>query len=273
MFKKVAIVGVGLIGGSIGLAIKKRGLAGEVIGIGHRRQSLNEALSAGAVDKAYLELENIKDADLVILAAPVSEIIKIIPQLPRFVNKDCIVIDAGSTKSEILKTAQRHKLNFIGAHPLAGMEKKGPQNAKDTLFEKNWCLLTPSRLTDRSCLEKVKRFWLALGAKVKVLDARAHDKILAFTSHLPHLVVFGLLDCLNRDYLEFAAGGLKDTTRIGLSDPLLWRDIFLTNRKEVLQAIKVFNKSLKRLEGSIAADQPGKLASFLERSRNKRHDF
>ncbi len=273
LFKKAVIVGVGLIGGSIGLAIKKRGLAEEVIGIGHRRESLNEALSAGAVDKAYLGLDNVKDADLVVLAAPVGEIIKIIPQLPRLVSKDCVVIDAGSTKSEILKTAQRHKLNFVGAHPLAGMEKKGPRNAKDTLFEKSWCLITPLGRTDNSCLEKVKRFWLALGAKVKVMDARTHDKILAFTSHLPHLVVFGLLDCLNRDYLEFAAGGLKDTTRIGLSDPLLWRDIFLTNRKETLKALKAFNKSLKRLEVSIAANQPGKLASLLERSRKKRDAF
>ena len=119
--------------------------------------------------------------------------------------------------------------------------------------------------TDKSGLEKVKRFWQGLGAKVKVLDARTHDKILAFTSHLPHLVVFGLLDCLKSDYLEFAAGGLKDTTRIGLSDPLLWRDIFLTNRKEVLKAIKAFKKSFKRLEETIVRNQPGKLVSLLRK--------
>lgn len=273
LFKKVAIVGVGLIGGSIGLAVKKKGLAGEVIGIGHHRKSLNEALAVGAVDEAYLELKNIKGADLVILAAPVREIIKIIPRLQGLINKDCIVIDAGSTKSEILKTAQRHKLNFIGAHPLAGMEKKGPRNARDSLFENSWCLLTPSRGTDRSGLEKVRRFWQSLGAKVKVLDARTHDKILAWTSHLPHLVVFGLLDCLKPDYLEFAAGGLKDTTRIGLSDPLLWRDIFLTNREEVLKAVKAFKKSLWRLEEAIVRNQPGKLVSCLESSRNKRDAF
>ena len=273
LFKKVAIIGVGLIGGSIGLAIKKKGLADRVIGIGHRRQSLNQALAVGAVDEAYLDLGQIKDADLIILAAPVSAIIKIIPCLPGLVNKDTVIIDAGSTKSEILKTARGYKLNFIGCHPLAGMEKKGPRNARDSLFENSWCLITPSRGTDKSGLEKVKRFWRALGAKVKVLDARTHDKILAWTSHLPHLVVFGLLDCLNKDYLEFAAGGLKDTTRIGLSDPLLWRDIFLTNRKEVLKAIKAFKKSLQRLEESIAANQPGKLVSFLKKSRNKRDAF
>ena len=196
LFKKIAIVGVGLIGGSIGLAIKKKGLAGKVIGIGQRRKSLDEALAIGAVDEAYLDLGNINGADLVILAAPVSEIIKIIPRLPGLVDKDTVIIDAGSTKSEILKTAQRYKLNFIGCHPLAGMEKKGSQYARDSLFENSWCLVTPSRGTDKSGLEKVKRFWRALGAKVKVLDARTHDKILAFTSHLPHLVVFGLLDCL-----------------------------------------------------------------------------
>ena len=273
LFKNVAIVGVGLIGGSIGLAIKKKGLADKVIGIGRRRESLNEALAVGAVDQAYLGLENIKGADLVVLAAPVREIIKIIPQLPGLISKDCVVIDAGSTKSEILKTAQRYKLNFIGAHPLAGMEKKGPKYARAGLFENSWCLLVPAKTAKAAALKKIEKLWVKTGARIKIISARDHDRILAYTSHLPHLVVFGLLDCLKRDYLEFAASGLKDTTRIGLSDPLLWRDIFLTNRKEVLKAIKAFKKSLARLEETIAANHPGKLVSCLESSRNKRNAF
>lgn len=273
LFKKVAIVGVGLIGGSLGLALKKRGLTDKVIGIGHRRASIDQALKIGAIDEGYLSLEKVKGADLVILAAPVGEIINILPRLKECISKDCLVIDAGSTKVEIMRQAKKSGLNFIGCHPLAGMEKKGPQNARPDMFEGSWCLIVPQKRTKKTDLEMVQGFWRGLGAGTKVLSALSHDRILAFTSHLPHIVVFGLLGCLKNDYLKFAAAGLKDTTRIGLSDPILWRDIFLTNRKEVLKAIKSFKKSLSRLEEAIAASRPEKLASCLKNSRNKRNGF
>ena len=230
LFNKVAIIGVGLIGGSIGLVLKKKGLTGKIIGIGHRQKSINQALMAGAVDAGYLGLGQIRGADLVILAAPVKEIINILPKLKNLITKDCLIIDAGSTKSEIIKTAEKHKLRFIGGHPLAGMEKKGPENARADLFKNSLCLLVVPKKYNPQDLNRVKKLWEALGARTLVLNSARHDRILAFTSHLPHVVVFSLLDCLRSDYLKFGAGGLKDTTRIGLSDPLLWKDIFLTNR-------------------------------------------
>lgn len=273
LFKKVAIIGVGLIGGSLGLALKKKGLAGEIIGIGHRQKSINEAIRRRAIDESSLELSSIKDADLVILATPVGEILKILPQLAQFINSNCLVIDVGSTKSEIMKLAQKSKVKFIGCHPLAGMEKKGVENAKCGIFQDSLCLLVPLKNTTNPALEKIQRFWKILGARTKLIDARSHDRILAFTSHLPHAVVFSLLDCIRPGYLPYAASGLKDTTRIGLSDPCLWRDIFLTNREELLLAINTFEKSLQRLKFLIKNNNNRVLRTYLEKARDKRNSL
>ena len=273
LFKRVAIIGVGLIGGSIGLAIKKKGLAKEVIGIGRRRKSLLRALRIGAIDEGYLTLRKIKDADLVILAAPVSQIIKSLPRLHKFINNGCVVIDVGSTKSEIISLAAKSQIEFVGCHPLAGMEKGGAQNAKSGIFKNSLCLLVPLKDTSEVTLDKIQRFWRELGARTEILDAGSHDRILAFVSHLPHAVVFALIDCLKLDYLSYAASGLKDTTRIGLSEPLLWRDIFLTNRKELIKAIKKFKNSLARLEFFLKSNQPRKLGIYLKKARDKSRTF
>lgn len=271
LFNKVAIIGVGLIGGSIGLALKKKRLAGKIIGIGHRQKSIDQALKVRAIDAGYVELDQVKGADLIILAAPVKEIIDILPKLRKLVSKDCLIIDAGSTKSEIIKTAEKYKLRFIGAHPLAGMEKKGPENARADLFKNSLCLLVGPKKYNLRDLSQVKKLWEALETRVLVIDPTEHDRILAFTSHLPHAVVFSLLDCLRSDYLKFGAGGLRDTTRIGLSDPLLWRDIFLTNHKELLGAIHTFERSLRRLKFLIRNNNGRALRTYLEKSRDKRN--
>lgn len=271
MFDRVAIVGVGLIGGSVGLAIKEKKIAGKVIGIGHRRESIRQALRQGAIDEGYLDLSKVKGAGLVILAAPVLQIMSILPRLSQYVTRDTLVMDVGSTKSEIIKTAQKSGLEFIGCHPLAGMEKKGPQNAKSDIFKGSLCLIVPSRKTRIGSLRRAIKFWKAIGARAEVLDSSKHDRILAFVSHLPHAAAFGMLDCIKPDYLRYAASGLKDTTRIGLSDPLLWRDIFLTNQKELLRAIASFRGSLTRLESLIKNNHSEALASYLEKARNKRH--
>lgn len=271
LFNKVAIIGVGLIGGSLGLALKKKALAKEIIGIGHHQKSIDRALRVGAIDTGYVELGKIRGADLVILAAPVKEIITILPKLKNLISEECLIIDAGSTKSEIIKISQKHKLRFIGCHPLAGMEKKGPENAREDLFKGSFCLLVPPKKYNPQDLSRVKKLWGVLGAKVLVLNPAEHDRIVAFTSHLPHAVVFSLLECLRSEYLKFGAGGLKDTTRIGLSDPLLWKDIFLTNRQQLLLAINTFEKSLRRLKCLIKNNNDRALRVYLEKARDKRN--
>ena len=260
-------------GGSLGLAIKNKGMAKKVVGIGHRRKSIDEAIRRRAIDEGYLDLRKIKDADLIILAAPVKEIINILPKLSRFISQSCLVIDVGSTKTEIMNTAKKSGIKFIGCHPLAGMEKKGVENAKSAIFQDALCLLVPLENTSNEALEKIQRFWRVLGTRIKVIDAKSHDRILAFVSHLPHAVVFSLIDCISLKFVRFAASGLKDTTRIGLSDPFLWRDIFLTNRKELLCAIKNFKNSLARLELLIKNNQPGELTAYLQKARAKHNEF
>jgi len=272
-FNKVAIIGVGLIGGSIGLGIKKKRLASCVIGIGHHRKSINEALKIGAIDEGYSELHKIKGADLVILATPVGAIIKFLPLLSRFIDKDCVVIDVGSTKLQITEIAKKSGIEFVGCHPLCGLERKGPRNADNRIFQDSLCILTPYKNTRKETLRKVCDFWKALGSKIKILDAATHDRILAFVSHLPHTAAFSLMDCLAPGYLKFASGGLKDITRIADSDPLVWRDIFISNRKEILTALNKFKKSLCRLESFIRNNQPDKLEAFLEKARRKRNVF
>ena len=271
LFNKAAIIGVGLIGGSFGLALRKKALAKEIIGIGHRQKSIDRALKAGAIDQGYLGLDHLRGADLVVLSAPVREIINILPKLKNLTSEDCLIIDAGSTKSEIIKLAEKHKLRFIGCHPLAGMEKKGPENARADLFMNSLCLLVPPEKYNSQDLSRVKKLWEALGSRTVILNSARHDRILAFTSHLPHVVVFSLIDCLKSEYLKFGAGGLKDTTRIGLSDPLLWKDIFLTNRAELLAAIGFFEKSLKKLKLLIRNNKDRALMAYLEKSRDKRN--
>lgn len=273
MFDRVAIVGVGLIGGSVGLAIKEKKIAKKVIGIGHRRESIRQALKQGAIDEGYLDLSKVKGSGLVILAAPVLQIMSILPRLSQYVTRDTLVMDVGSTKSEIIKTAQKSGLEFIGCHPLAGMEKKGPQNARSGIFKGSLCLIVPSKKAKDSSLRGAIKFWKAIGARIEVLDSSIHDRILAFVSHLPHAAAFGMLDCIKPDYLRYAASGLKDTTRIGLSDPHLWRDIFLTNQKELLRAIASFRSSLTRLESLIKNSHSEALVAYLEKARNKSRTF
>ncbi|HAH21170.1 MAG: hypothetical protein A2Y00_00755 [Omnitrophica WOR_2 bacterium GWF2_43_52] len=271
LFDTVAIVGVGLIGGSLGLAMKHHGLVKKIIGIGHRRESLAVALEKGAIDEGYLELDKLMDADVVILATPVNEIKMSIPRIAKIIRKECIVIDVGSTKAEIVKAAEKCRLNFVGCHPLAGMEKRGVENARSALFENSLCLLIAAKKTRKEAVAKVKTLWEAVGAHTKTMDARSHDRVLAFVSHLPHAVAFCLIDCIKPGYLGFAASGLKDTTRISMSDPVVWKDIFLTNRAELLKAIKDFKRSLGRLESFVNARQSKQIAAYLTKSRKKRN--
>lgn len=274
LFNKVAIVGVGLIGGSIGIALKRKGIAREVIGVCRRRQNIKDAKRRGAIDRGSLSLEGVENCDLVILATPVQQIIKAIPQINKLVNKGTIVIDVGSTKKSIIKAAEKSlakNICFIGTHPLAGSEKKGVEFSSADLFKDSLCLITPSRKSTKSGLGKVNKLWKSLGAKTRVIPASAHDKIISFSSHLPHAVVFSLIDSLPANAACFVSGGFKDTTRIALSDPHLWGDIFLANADEVVNAINKFQGSLNKLKTLIRKKDTKSILALIEKAREKRH--
>jgi len=270
MFKKVTIIGVGLIGGSIGLALKRKRLAKVVCGVGRRRSSINRAIKKGAIDKGFLNLEaGIKDADLIIIATPVGMIKKYIAKIAKAAKAPCIITDAGSTKSEIVSLAQKAlpaHLKFVGAHPLAGSEKRGPEHSHAGLFKSSVVILTKTPKTNLSALRKVQRIWQAVGARCGVMSPARHDKIVAAISHLPHIVACALVNSAGEDALKFAASGFRDTTRIASSDAMLWRDIILTNRRPVLAALAQFQRSLRKMT---AADA-GKLSAELKKAKRKR---
>ena len=241
IFKRVTIVGVGFMGGSLGMAIKKNRLAREVIGLSHRQTALAQAVQMKAIDVPCLDVKKaIINADLVILAAPVESIIKLCGTINPFLRRHCIVTDIGSAKANIVESAERILTNpslFIGSHPLTGSEKSGVENAVEDLFNGATCIITPTARTSQVARQKIKYFWTKLGMNVKVLSPEEHDEILAYVSHLPHLLAYGLISCIPPNDLEYGARGLKDTCRIAASSPQLWSDICIANSKNVLNAL------------------------------------
>lgn len=270
LFNKVAIVGVGLIGGSVGLAIKKKRLAGEVIGISRHRETLSKALKVGAIDRGSQDLNIIKDVDSVILATPVSIVQSLAGKISKIIRADCMVSDVASTKKEIVSKLEKLFPNYIGSHPLAGSEKRGIINANALMFEGSLCILTPTKNTKYEVKFKIKRLWNKLGTKVVFLAPGTHDKILSFVSHLPHIVSFSLIESIPKKYLKFSSTSLKDTTRIAASDARLWLDIFLSNQKNTLKAIKFFQENLSKIKSAIQRKDKRLLVRILKEAKQKR---
>jgi len=273
-FKEIAIVGIGLIGGSLGLAVKKSGLCAKVVGVSRRRKTLLSARRNRAVDIASRDIKTIRNADLVILAAPVDAILDLAHKIAKVINKDrCIVMDVASTKEEVVFKLEKMFPNYLGAHPLAGSEKHGVNYAEPALFKHSLCVLTPTANTKPGTLFRIKRFWLAIGSRVVILSPKTHDRILAFVSHLPHAVAFSLMDSVPKAFLALASGGLKDTTRISASEAHIWRGIFLTNRKNTLDAIDAFSAKLAILRKAISKKDKNLLLKLLEEAGKKRESL
>jgi prephenate dehydrogenase len=269
-FNKVAIVGTGLIGGSLGLALKKKRIAKRIVGFARHNRTLSLAKKIGAIDIGSRDLKTAQDADLIVLATPVSAIISTAKQLSRIVKKDVIVTDVGSTKKEIVFKLEKIFTNYIGSHPLAGSQKSGVEHSCRDIFKDTICLLTPTAKTKKQTLRIITRLWKELGTRVVLISPREHDKIIAFVSHLPHLLAFALMDLIPRNYLRFAASGLKDTTRIAASGAHLWQDIFITNRDEILYSLRRFNRLLKNFEKLLLKKDLNRLRNLMVRAKEKR---
>ena len=270
LFNKVAIVGVGLIGGSIAQAIKKKGLAKEVVGVSRHKKTLLLAKRLQAIDRGSQDLNIIKGADLVILATPVDTIINLAVKISPLVSKECIVSDVGSTKQKIVSKLERIFPRYIGTHPLAGSEKRGIVNARSDTFKDSLCIFTPTGHTDKKAQGEVKRLWIKLGAKLIFLTPDAHDKILSFVSHLAHLAAFSLIATVPTHYLKFTSSGLRDTSRIAASDSELWADIFLSNQKNIIRAVAYFQKNLGKIKSAINNRDKKLLIQILKEARVKR---
>jgi prephenate dehydrogenase len=270
LFKIVAIIGVGLIGGSMALDMKRKGLAKKVVGVSRHRKSIELARKTGAIDSGAQRLDIIKGADLVILATPVNTILNSADAISKLISRDCIVSDVGSTKKEIVSKLDKVFPHYIGSHPLAGSEKRGIINALPGMFKNSLCIITPTKKTNSQAQKKIKRLWNQLGAEVVVLRPDIHDKILSLVSHLPHALAFSLINSIPSRYLKLGANSLKDATRIAVSDSQLWSDIFLSNRKNILHSIASFQKSLSRIKSAINKRDKKALIKILADAKNKR---
>jgi len=273
MFKKIVIAGVGLIGGSVGLAVRKRKIAREIVGLCRREISCRKAVASGAVHTATMDVRKaVKGAGLIIISTPISRIAGIAKEAAKYADKGTIITDAGSTKKDVIKAIgdMPSGVHFVGSHPMAGSEKTGVSNAYPALFEKSVCVVTRTVKTDGRAFLTVKKFWKSLGADVKVLSPDEHDELVAFISHLPHAVSFALSRTAENKSLVFAANSFRDMTRVAASDPVLWHDIFMTNKKNLLSAVKRFKRNLSDMENSIRKNDSKKLLKLIEEARSKR---
>jgi prephenate dehydrogenase len=262
----LGIVGVGLIGGSIALAARKRGLVKRVIGIGRNAKSLDLARSAGIVDETATDIAAVAPADLVIVCTAVDSIADYVCQAASHCRPGTLLTDAGSTKAEIVRAVEARLppgALFMGSHPLAGSEKTGPEHADADLFEGRLVVLTPTERTDVNALDEICAFWGALGASRTAVSPEEHDRILALTSHLPHLVASALAGSLPAEWALFTATGFRDTTRLAGSSPSLWSAIFRANKPAVLDTVERFLTQLQRLRDALAANDIAALESLL----------
>jgi cyclohexadieny/prephenate dehydrogenase len=272
--KNLTIVGVGLIGGSIGLAAKRRGVALRVRGVGRQWPSLESALKIGAIDEGFLDIsEGVAEAEVVVFCTPVDRILEQILGAGQHYKFGALVTDAGSTKANIVRFAEGHLPNgarYVGSHPLAGSEKRGPEFADADLFQDRLTVVTQTEKTDPDALERTKSFWQALGSRVRVLDPVKHDEAVALTSHLPHLVAAALAGMLPPQFHELTAGGFRDTTRIAAGDPELWTAIFSQNRDAVLHEISAFDSRLSALRVLVEAQEWTALKDHLAQAKKVR---
>ncbi len=279
MIRRLAVVGLGLLGGSAAKAARQRGVAREVVAVGRRLESLTPALSDGVVDRVTTDLtEGVAGADFVVLATPVTTAEGLLPKLWEAATEGAVITDVGSTKSSIVRCAEKmaaeRSLAFVGSHPMAGSELSGYGAARADLFDGALVIVTPTERTDSLALKRVTEFWEALGARVAKLDPDEHDHAVAAVSHLPHLAAYALVDAvarLNPGFFAVAARGFKDTTRIGASDARVWREIFLSNRAALGEVLAAFRASLAELERLMAADDAEGLERRLEEIRELRN--
>ncbi|RMD45192.1 MAG: prephenate dehydrogenase/arogenate dehydrogenase family protein [Aquificota bacterium] len=278
-FKGVLIIGLGLIGGSLAVSLKNEGFKGKIYGFDLKKERIKKAIEIGAIDKGFSDFKDIpwEEIDLVVLATPVKTFIDIAKKIKPFLKKGTIVTDVGSVKGELVRKLEEilKPVRFVGAHPIAGTEKEGVENAVVGLFKNKKLILTIDEENEDT--KRIEELWNDLGSKVEIMDPKLHDFVFASVSHLPHAVAFALVDSLINlsketgiDLFLYPGGGFKDFTRIAASSPVIWKDIFLQNKKDVLHTIDEFMKSMKKLKEYIESEDEEKLIHLLEESRQKR---
>jgi prephenate dehydrogenase len=273
-FAQVTIIGVGLIGGSVGLAAKARGAARRVVGVGRDARTLARAVERGAIDRFTTDsADGVEAADLVVVCTPVDRIADTVLRIAPHCRDGAIVTDAGSTKAEIVGTVQRglrNGVHFVGSHPIAGSEKTGVEHAKADLFVNRATVVTPTPLTDEAACRSVIAFWSALGSRTVTMPPEDHDAALAFTSHLPHAVASAVAGITPPDLLPLSAGGFRDVTRIAAGDAQLWAAIFQANRGGVLSALAACTERLNEFRTLLESGDRAGLERWLTEGKQVR---
>jgi len=281
--KKLVIFGVGLIGGSVALALKKAESATQIVGVGRSAESLQTALDSGVIDTATSDIAAaLKDADIVLISAPVAQTPAILSAIKPHLSVNTVITDAGSTKSDVLRCAKEilgdQFSQFVGGHPIAGAEKSGVTAATADLYTNKNVVLTPTSITDIKAVQQVNRLWQSCGANVSEMAAETHDRVFAAVSHLPHLLAFALVDDIaSRSNAEqlfgFAASGFRDFTRIAGSHPEMWRDISLANRTALLDEITSYQIELAKLHELLKLEDGEGLQALFERASIARNNW
>ena len=277
-WRKVALIGVGLLGGSLGLALKRRKLADAVHGFVRRQASVGECEQLGVVDKAHLEIPAaVNGADLIVFCTPLAQMRKLAEQIRNQIS--AVVTDVGSVKSSVVEDLEpiflESKSQFVGSHPMAGAEKTGPSAATADLFEQAVCVITPTANTDPAAVEKVENLWRSVGAVPRRMSPEAHDELVSRSSHLPHVLAAELvnyvLDAAHpKEQGMLCANGFRDSTRIASGSPEMWRDICLANRRRLIHALEGFSAELNRFRDALQKGDASAVERFFQTAKERR---
>jgi len=278
VYDRIALIGLGLIASSMFWATKRGGLAGEVTGFARSAQTRDTAREIGLCDRVCDTLqEAVEGADLVVLCVPVGVMGSVAAQIAPFLKQGAVISDVGSVKADVIAQVMPHVpsgVHFIPAHPLAGTEHSGPRSGFAELFDNKWCLLVPPEGADATAVADLRRYWEGLGSNVDEMDADHHDRVLAVTSHAPHLIAYtmvGVADDLSRvtdrEVIDYSAAGFRDFTRIAASDPTMWRDVFLSNKDATLEILGRFTEELFALQRAIRQGDGDHLHDYFTRTR------
>ncbi len=277
MIETLAVIGVGLIGGSLARDLRVLGLVNEVVGYGRSVANLQLAVELGVIDRAVASVRDaVRGADVVVVAVPVGSIARVLEEIAADLGAQTVVTDVGSVKQSVIAAAHAalgtHIANFVPGHPIAGTENSGVGASLEGLFSGRRVILTPTPETDADASARVQALWRTVGADVVLMDAGDHDRILAASSHLPHMAAFALMDMLvrmdeHRDIFSYSAGGLRDTTRIAASDPVMWRDIVLANKDALADVLRQYHQDVGELVNAIERNDAEWLLAMFKRAR------
>lgn len=282
MFKRMALIGLGLIGSSISHAARRAGVVEHITGSARTQKTIDTGLNLGIIDHGFIDAKAAVDgADLVVVSVPVGMSGAVAQSISGALGDGTIVTDVGSVKQAVVDAMAPHipkSAHFVPGHPIAGTEQSGPESGFAELFDGRWCILTPPEGTESDAVKKLTAFWQALGSRVEIMDAEHHDLVLAITSHLPHLIAYNIVNTAghlervtDREVIKFSAGGFRDFTRIASSDPTMWRDVFLNNKEAALEMLARFSEDLSALQRAIRFDDGDTLFRLFSDARTLRH--